>query len=81
MTNLLAEMNYKTLYETALIKINRLEQEIEAKKNENRLLDEVRKMQTTHLLAYEKQIKDLGAKPVKATRKKRKIKIDASQDL
>lgn len=53
-------IDFKLLYETTLMQNNLLQQKLEAKNNELLLLNKIRAMQAKKILAYEKQIKQLG---------------------
>lgn len=60
MKNQPEESNYKDLYFDTLKQVAAMQQQLDAKKEELKLMHQVRAMQAQWLLNYEKQIKDLG---------------------
>jgi hypothetical protein len=53
------ELDYKSLYEEALLEIDLLMSSLMMKTNEIRMLEKVREIQVKHLVAREKRIKEL----------------------
>jgi hypothetical protein len=53
------ELDYKSLYEEALLEIELLMSSLAMKTNEIRMLEKVREIQVKHLVAREKRIKEL----------------------
>lgn len=69
MNNQSPESDYKDLYFATLKQLGALQKELDAKKEELKLMHQVRAMQANWLLNYEKQIKDLGGDVEKAKNK------------